>query len=380
MKKVVPFQSMILAIWALIMCASVAFTLTSPQQTISPYYDVMKQSALLAQKSMDAIKEYKLNNGIEISPDDILNTGMLGDRYTSITTTVGVLEAKRTTLNPNWAAVIVGMFVKAGLKQGDQVGMIFSGSFPALNLCAMAAAQEYGLDVCIMASVGASSYGANNPEFTFFDMAEYLFTKQILTNRIDYMSFGGAEDVGMEFTDYDKAQIRFRIESTGVTFLEESDFHKNINQRIEIFEKEIPDMKFLLNVGGSMVGLGSGLSAFQASGYVSASHFDSTASNIPGVGLSKDFGLLEYYNAGGIPVANLLNIKGLALEYGIPYDPVEMPPIGEGQTYYAVTYNLTTSFVSLGLFLAVIIFYCIHRRKNGTEVSKHERNHILCGR
>ena len=170
---------MILVIWALIMCASTAFTLTSPKETVSPYYDTMKEAALLAQRAMQAVRQYKVDHGIPISEEDILDTGMLGDRYTSITTTVGVLEAKRTTFNPNWAAVIVNMFAEAGLKEGDQVGMVFSGSFPALNICAMAAAQTFGVDVCIMASVGASSYGANNVDFTFFDMAEYLFTQGI---------------------------------------------------------------------------------------------------------------------------------------------------------------------------------------------------------
>lgn len=142
MKKTVPFQTMILVIWALIMCASTAFTLTSPKETVSPYYDTMKEAALLAQRAMQAVRQYKVDHGIPISEEDILDTGMLGDRYTSITTTVGVLEAKRTTFNPNWAAVIVNMFAEAGLKEGDQVGMVFSGSFPALNICAMAAAAD----------------------------------------------------------------------------------------------------------------------------------------------------------------------------------------------------------------------------------------------
>ena len=380
MKKTVPFQTMILVIWALIMCASTAFTLTSPKETVSHYYDTMKEAALLAQRAMQAVRQYKVDHGIPISEEDILDTGMLGDRYTSITTTVGVLEAKRTTFNPNWAAVIVNMFAEAGLKEGDQVGMVFSGSFPALNICAMAAAQTFGVDVCIMASVGASSYGANNVDFTFFDMAEYLFTQGILTNRIRYMSYGGADDVGLEFADEDKENILQRIENSGIEFIEEKDFHKNVRMRIDLFEKHLPDMKFFLNVGGSLVGMGSGLSAFSQSGYVKPGHIDVTGSSIPGVGLSKDFGLLEYYHASGIPVANLLNIKGIALEYGIEYDPVVMPPVGEGKTYYSVTYNLTIPYVTLVIFAGIMTFYCIHARKNSIEVNKNERNYILCGR
>ena len=43
-------------------------------------------------------------------------------------------------------------------------------------------------------------------------------------------------------------------------YIEEKDFHKNVRVRIDLFEKHLPDMKFFLNVGGSLVGMGSGCS------------------------------------------------------------------------------------------------------------------------
>lgn len=55
-------------------------------------------------------------------------------------------------------------------------------------------------------------------------MAEYLFTQGILTNRIRYMSYGGADDVGLEFADEDKENIYQRIENSGTEFIEEKRF------------------------------------------------------------------------------------------------------------------------------------------------------------
>ena len=141
-----PFSTIILAIWMVLMCFAVAFSYLSTTEELSPVYDTMVEAAEIADDAMEAIKEEKISRGIPISADDILQTGMIGESYTTITTTMGVLEAKRTSTDPNWAAVVVGMFRRANLQPGDQVAMVFSGSFPALNICVMAAAQAYGLE------------------------------------------------------------------------------------------------------------------------------------------------------------------------------------------------------------------------------------------
>ena len=57
-------------------------------------------------------------------------------------TNTGSLEAKRTTLNPNWAAVVVQLLFDAGVERGGTIAIGVSGSFPALNLAAFSAAFE----------------------------------------------------------------------------------------------------------------------------------------------------------------------------------------------------------------------------------------------
>ncbi len=379
--KTTPFAALILAIWMAIVMVAAALTVFTSRDSVSLQYDVMTEAASLARQSMQAIKQYKLDNGIALSEYDKLNTGMIGSKeITSITTTSGVLEAKRTSCDPNWAAVIVGMFIRAGLRPGDQAAMVFSGSFPAMNICAMAAAQAYEIDVCIMASVGASNYGANNPDFTFFDMAEYLYAQGILTKRINYVSLGGDMDIGRDFADEaEKNAIIARINASDSVFIHEGDYEKNIELRIKYLKQDVPHMGFLLNVGGSMVGLGVGINAFIGSGYYSASRYSSG-------NLSQkkpDYGLIQCCIQNGIPAASMLNFKGLAEIYGIAYDPDVLPVIGAESgcnVYYSRAYDIVVPIIALVISAGVLIFYYIHRTRNGVEGRKDERNRILCRR
>lgn len=373
-----PFSTIILAIWMVLMCFAVAFSYLSTTEELSPVYDTMVEAAEIADDAMEAIKEEKISRGIPISEDDILQTGMIGESYTTITTTMGVLEAKRTSTDPNWAAVVVGMFRRANLQPGDQVAMVFSGSFPALNICVMAAAQAYGLEQCIMASVGSSSYGANNEQFTFFDMAEFLYEKGILTHRLDLVSLGGASDVGNDFLDESvKNDIIGRIRQSGIAYLYEDDYEKNIDYRLWFIKERTPNIRFMINVGGSLVGLGTGMNAFVQTGYVE-----------PRIHYSNDYitwgkrdsncGLLQYFLAQGLPVASLLNIRGLALTYGVTYDPTERPQVGVGQMYYTTTYSPVIPIIALVLSVGVGVFYYLFKRYRGSEGRKDEKNYILC--
>jgi poly-gamma-glutamate system protein len=45
-------------------------------------------------------------------------------------------------------------------------------------------------------------------------------------------------------------------------------------------------------------------------------------------------GLMHDLAERGIPVVNMLNIKRLALDWGLPFDPVPLPTIGENARAY----------------------------------------------
>ena len=97
---------------------------------------------------------------------------MIGQDITQITTDRGYIDSKLTSMNPNFAAVIVEMLKEADVKNNDVVAISFTGSLPGLNIAVMAAIQTLKLKPIIITSVGASNSGANDPYFTWLDMGK----------------------------------------------------------------------------------------------------------------------------------------------------------------------------------------------------------------
>ena len=74
----------------------------------------------------------------------------------------------------------------------------------------------------------------------------------------------------------------------------------------------------------------------------------------------------------------MLNIRGLASDYGLAYDPDVMPAVGDGEIYLIKTGNLTITVIAIVVSVAVAVFYSIYKRKLNAEEGQNERNYILC--
>lgn len=331
------------------------------------YYDLMEKASILTSRCFEIVKKYKLDNGIEISSLDILNTGMIGSKKrTSITTTEGILEAKRTVCNPAWSALMVDIFENNGLKEGDEVGLVFSGSFPAMNIAVLAASKVYGLKTCVMASVGASYFGANDPNFTFFDMIEHLNREGVLDVGIDYVSLGGEDDIAYNFrSEEDKNNIINRINASSSKFIYEENFEDNIDKRLLYFEEKVPNIKMLVNVGGSMVSFGKGLTAFNKSGLFNSAIEGNVSDDLNSH--KKNYGLIQRMLLNGITVFNIINIKDLCEKYDMIYDPTVMPIISDNNVYFTVKYNTYLIVIPLILTLGILILFYVLNRNEKTD-------------
>lgn len=352
-------------IWAVFLIIAVALTIRMTKTVKHRYYNEQIEAAHLAQTAMEKIKERKKELGIPFPNVDIYECGMIGDWTSQITTTSGIIGAKRTAVNPDFAAVYIDMFKEADVNKGDQIALIMSGSFPTLNISAMAAAQVLDLDVCIMSSIGSSTFGANHEDFTFFDMAEYLYSIGIFTNRIDYVSFGGSNDDGAEYPSDVRNNILERINKSGIPFLCESNLEKNVKQRTQLIFDKCPNVKLLVSVGGTLVAMGegdTGTSLYR--GLVKPAYLN----------IAKDIdesqcGLLDVFLNKGIPVIQMLNVKGIALDYGIEYDPVVIPEIGSSDAYIETSYNLFIPITALVITSGLLIFYYVYRKKQNKNWS-----------
>ncbi len=345
--------SLLLATLALIL--GCALTYGGAQRVPAEDYAVRTDAAERLQACMERVKAYKAELGIPLSAEDRHGTGMLGEDYTPITTTIGAPDAKRTTADPNMAALCVQLLNEAGVKAGDTVGAGFSGSFPAMDLAVLCACAAMDVKIVYIASVGASTYGANQVELTLPDMVLRLAEEGYLPQPPAAFSLGGDFDCGEEMFPEEREIVRARLERSGVPFLHERDYQKNLALREQLYGERGPISCFI-GVGGNITT--AGLDGDCMSWGVTAPGCVKT--------LSKKSGLLERYNESGLPVIYLLNIKRLVSEYGLPYDPQELAPIGEGAVYYETVYPWQPAFIGAAA-AAGLLLWGRHCRRRGEE-------------
>ena len=347
--------SIIYLFWALIILL-VGLLLIEQTKFAQPtsYYTEQTQAAQLMKSSLEAIKEERLKRTILLDVGlDPNQTGIIGAEYTQLTTTLGNLEAKRTSTNPAFAALLVKYFKEANLKKGDVTAIGASGSFPALILAALSAARVLELEPLLIYSVGSSEYGANIPEFTFVQMLDSLNEKNIMPYKLLAISMGGYLDQaeGMFYPD-SREIIEKIVQDSGVHFINIDSIEENIQYRMQLYKKAADDqsIKAFVNIGGATPNYGDTAA--------SITYPNGLVINGPKIPAHPERGLIFEYQNLGIPIIHLLNIRGLAVKNGLPIDPIPLPEIGEGGVYWRITYNkyiiiLVIVIVFLYLFLAL---------------------------
>ncbi|KAB2849298.1 MAG: poly-gamma-glutamate system protein [Ignavibacterium sp.] len=303
------------------------------------WYDQKLEASQLAKKSFDYLKDYHLQKGVFI---DVINdpneTALIGQDITPITTDRGYIEAKLTALNPNFSAVIVEMLNEAGIRQGDNVAVSFTGSIPGLNVCVISALQTLKLKPIIITSVGSSNWGANNPDFTWLDMERILFDAGIFKSKSVAASIGGGLDRGRGLSPEGRDLIYSAITRNNVLFINEEYLERSIEKRMNIYKEHAGNkpIKAFINVGGGIASLGS----------VENSQFIPT-------GLIESLPVKNYPSSGvlikmadkKIPVIHLLNVTQLAEKYGLPVSPKPIPLPGSGDVFVKKQYNVLLTVI-----------------------------------
>ena len=111
-------------------------------------------------------------------------------------------------------------------------------------------------------------------------------------------------------------------------FIDYNDLEKSIQRRLELFGE---DVDCFVNVGGASAN--SGTSAY------TLDFPNGLVLDPPRIPTTPDRGLMYEYAARGVPVINMLNVRGMAADNGLPYDPVPLPAPGEGGVYYETAYQ-----------------------------------------
>ncbi|MDR7870233.1 MAG: poly-gamma-glutamate system protein [Tissierellaceae bacterium] len=312
-----------------------------------PLYKTKIQAYEYMEELMKTVSKYKQELNIDLSQEDIHKTGMIGQSNSPITTSLGSIEAKRTSANPDMAALVVELLHKARVKSGDRIGANFSGSFPSLNLAVLSACKAMKVEISYITSIGSSNFGANDPELTFPDMAIKLASEGLIKDPGVAFSIGGTNDNGLEMDGDILSNITNRLKSSGLNHLNIQDYKENLNIRKKLLERD-GSISCFVNVGGNTTSLGKG----EASIYFGQGLL--TEKPIP---ITEKSGLIEIYRNQGTPVIHLLNLKKLTADYGMAYDPVVLPPKGTSSLYVKSSYNHIVAIVFIGVSLLGLIIY-----------------------
>lgn len=294
---------------------------------VQQHFEKKLQAANRMHRGMEIIRLYRIKYVAEVDREvDPADSGMIGAANSSITTSTGSLAAKRTSANPNWAAVLVDQLLEAGVQPGELVAVGVSGSFPSLNLAAFVAAEVLELDFVSIASVGASSFGANFTEFTWLDMERILIEAKVISRGSAAGSLGGTLDRAVGIPKSSRKRLRAALDRNRIPFIEVAEELSSIDQRMKIYDDYAGGRRIAayINVGGSLVSIGE----------KSAKRLYRPGLNLKpnprGIGVDS---VMMRFLRDGVPVINMSKVVALAERYGMPVEPTELTPAGSGLVF-----------------------------------------------
>ena len=328
-------------------------TMKSMKTAPTSYADVQLGAAERMARCEAVLKDLVIREEIPVEEIDLNETGLIGPEWTPLTTTPGIEEAKRTSLDPNFAALLVRYLHEAGLKEGDSLAVGTSGSFPGLLIATLSAATEMKLNTKVIASYGASMYGATRLELNICRIMRVLKEAGELSFTLLAVSPGGSNDYGESALWPDSREtIAALAAEEDAEFIDVNDIEKSIRRRLELFGD---DVDAFVNVGGASAN--SGTSAY------TLDFPQGLVLDPPKIPATPNRGLMYEYAARGLPVINMLNVRQLAADNGLPYDPVPLPAPGEGGVYKESSLSRLIPSIALLLMAAIVAVSFIRKRK-----------------
>lgn len=311
----------------------------------APAYEKRLQAARLTLQAFQVLRQKREELGIPIDPvNDPNGTGLIGHAYSPITTTRGDLTAKLTSTNPNFAALFVAYFTELKLRPGDRIGVGWTGSFPALNVALLAACKVLDLEPVIVTSVGSSSWGANDPQFTWLDMEAALREAGLWDYRSVAASPGGADDVGRGLSPEGQRMLREAAERNGIPYFTESTLKASVDRRLALYQEHGP-IRLYVNIGFGAASLGTEEVA-QAVGFGLVRQASG-----PLLGYTVVTEMLKKR----VPVVNMIHVNDLAHKVGLPIAPVPLPQPGEGPLFREIRYSVPLAW-ALALILGGLLY------------------------
>jgi poly-gamma-glutamate system protein len=352
-----------------------------PTEEKQPYFAEKMLAARKAAEAFEVIHQVSERKGLSLRlKTDPAGSRLIGEVLSPITSGSGSLVSKQTTVNPNFAAIVVQWLKDLNIKQGDVVAVGLSGSFPAVNIAVYSALSELGADPVVISSTAASQWGANNPSFTWLDMEAALRKNEVFPFKSVAASLGGVGDDAIGLSDRGRRMLQRAIERNDVPFLgqsrpteepeeqEEDDTSPSltlvdedlVQERMRVYYEAAGDrqIKAYVNVGGGTVSVGT---------KVGKRKFSPGVNTRPPKGI-EDLppSVLGAFLDVGVPGIHLTSMINIAAEYGLEIAPRTTPEVGTGGVFERREPNRWLAGIVLAVLL--IALFIIARQPWGTRM------------
>ncbi len=318
--------------------------------------DMFRASEIMGE-AIAVLKECQIERGLPLDTENNPNqTGLIGVESSPLTTTIGNLEAKRTTTNPNFAALIVFLLNEAGVERGDAVAVGASSSFPSLIVAVLSAAKAMDFHPLIINSLGASQWGANIMDFHWLDMLSCLLKAGIFDCEPIALSLGGERDNGEDMSPEGRSFLLEEISKSGFPFIGDSELKANVEIRMQLYEKSAAGKKIkaFINIGGSWANMGTDAEVLELKpGLV-------RVRQLPPLG---NRGVIFEMASRNIPVIHLLFVRGLVERYGLSWDPVPLPRPGKERLFQRARERQPLFLLLSVVYVMLVIFILIFRAR-----------------
>jgi poly-gamma-glutamate system protein len=274
---------------------------------------------LIPKASAEYINEKRKAVELATEARAMIGERLLGEEYTASSTTLGDRDAKLLSQAPDFPALIVQWLKEGGMEAGDSVAINASGSFPALNIAALSAINAIGAKPLMISSLGASSWGANRPDFTWLHMEQILISRWPEYASIA-VSLGGDGDMAEGLFEEGQQALYDALKLTNVPVLMPTTAEDVFSGRMQAWRAgndngELP--KMLINVGGNVAYWGSrDRDTLRDEGLIT-----------PSMLVIDRNGVGDRFLAEGRPIIHMLNIKQMAARYKITMPPDANSPI-----------------------------------------------------
>ncbi|MBS3765708.1 poly-gamma-glutamate system protein [Candidatus Bipolaricaulota bacterium] len=286
----------------------------------------MLSAAEKMEEAINAVRNYREKAGLPMNRTVDPNlTGLIGKERSELTTTLGDLEAKRTTTNPNFAGLMVLLMKEAGVTEAETVAIGASGSFPGAIIATVSAVEAIGARPVIIYSLGSSMWGGNLEELTILEIHDLLRRRGVISSKVEAASLGGQGDVAADMAGKTRKQLVRKIRDSEASLILGTSLRDSVMERMEVYRRQSRGkIGAFVNIGGAAANMGTSATILKLK---------------PGINRPKKLppkekqGVIYSMAAEEVPVIHVLNIKGLALRYQLTWDPVPLPAPGEGEIF-----------------------------------------------